>query len=186
MVYNNSYKKRKPIYDETLGEAPTDEQNQKMLKQAKNVVTYWLERGDKTRQELFLKIKNKNITDEIANTILNQMEKLDYINDQRYAENFVYSKQTYDKLGINAIKYKLRLKGINQDIIDQVLAEVDEEVEEENAWQIALKKAKGNQTLETNKRIHQVAGILARKGYSGNLVFTLAKKAVEECPTTRN
>lgn len=179
---NSSYgrKKRKPIYDASSGVPPTEEQNEKMLKQAKNVANYWIDQADKSRYELFTKIKNKGITDEIANQVLDRLEELNYINDERFAENFVYSKRTYEKLGTKAISYKLKLKGISQDIIDNVLADVDEEQEDENAKEIALRKARTNKRYEYNKRLQQIAGLLARRGYSGGAIFRIAKEAIEE------
>lgn len=181
MAFNTYGKKKKPpIYDESLGEPPTDEQLEKMAKQAKNVAYYWVDQAEKSRHELFTKIKNKGITDDIANEVLDKMEELGYLDDNRFAENFVYSKQTYDKLGARAITYKLKLKGVPQDIIDAALAGIDEESEEENAKLIALRKARVNKKLDTNKRIQQIAGMLARKGYSGSMIFRLAKEAVEE------
>lgn len=178
----NSYgkKKRKPIYDETLGEPPTEEQIEKMTKQAKNVAYYWIDQTDKSRFELFTKIKNKGITDEVANSVLDKMEEAGYIDDSRFAENFVYSKQKYEKLGARGIGYKLKLKGVEQDIIDVALASIEEEDEEENAKLVALKKARSTQKLDMNKRIQQIAGMLARKGYSGSMIFRIAKEAIEE------
>ena len=188
MAYGSSYgrQKRKPIYDEKLGLPPTEEQNEKMEKQAKNVVTYWIEQSDKSRYELFTKIKNKGITDEIANKVLDKYEKLNYINDKRYAENFVYSKQTYDKLGAKAIGFKLRTKGVAQEIIDEVLLTIDVDEEYENAKNIALKKARSTTKLDNNKRIQQIAGMLARKGYSGSMIFNLAKEAIAEIDSEEN
>lgn len=187
MAFNTYGKKKKPpIYDENLGEPPTPDQIEKMLKQAKNVAYYWVDQSEKSRHELFTKIKNKGITDDVANEVLDRMEELGYLDDARFAENFVYSKQTYDKLGSKAIMYKLKLKGVPQDIIDAALSNIDEETEEEAAKLIALRKAKLNKKLDTNKRIQQIAGMLARKGYSGSMIFRLAKEAVQEVDAEGN
>jgi regulatory protein len=173
-------KKRKPIYDVNSGVPPTDEENEKMERQAKNVTEYWLGQSDRSRKELFDKIKNKGITDEIANKVLNYYEERDYINDERFANQFVHSKTTYEKLGKRAIAFKLREKGVDADLIASAIDEIDEENEEEQARELALRKARSNRRYEYQKRVQQIAGLLSRRGYSGSLIFRLAKEAIEE------
>lgn len=179
MPYNQR-RPRKLIYDVTLGEPPTEEQIEKMKRQSKNVVEYWLSQADKTRKELKDKLLKKGIIDEIIEETLDSYAAGGYIDDERYAENFVYSKTKYDRLGKRAVAFKLREKGIDADTIQRVTEEIDEELEEENAKEIALKKARQNQRFDDQKRIQQIAGMLARKGYSGGLIFKLAKEAIEE------
>jgi regulatory protein len=177
-MYNNK-PKRKPIYDETLGEPPTEDQIERMKKQANNVVTYWMDQSEKTRHELFTKIKNKGITDDVANEILAKYEELGYIDDKKFAENFIYSKQKYEKLGKRSIGYKLKFKGVAQEIIDEALLDVDEEEEEDNARLLLERKMRSTKKLEPHKRITNLASMLARKGYSSSVAFKLAKEAVE-------
>ena len=179
-MYNNYKNKRKPIYDESLGLPPTEEQIEKMEKQAKNVAYYWVDQAEKSRKELFDKIKNKGITDDIANELLDKMEELDYVNDTRFAENFVYSKQQYDKLGKRAISFKLKTKGVAQDIIDTVLADVVDEDEEENARLLIERKLFGTRNLDDQKRLTRLASLLARKGYSTSMAFRLVKELIAE------
>lgn len=173
-------KKRKPIYDAESGVPPTDEEIEKMERQAKNVAEYWLGISDRSRKELFTKIKAKGITDEVANKVLDYYEERDYINDERFAHSFVYSKTTYDKLGKRSIAYKLREKGVDPDLIEAAIAEIDDEHEEEQAKELALRKAKTNRRYDNQKRVQQIAGLLSRRGYSGSLIFRLAKEAIEE------
>jgi regulatory protein len=178
MTYSNSRgkPKRKPIYDESTGVPPTDDQNERMMKQAKNVCYYWLGAAEKTRKQLFDKVKNKGITDDIANQLLDELEENNSISDDRYAENFVYSKLTYEKLGKQAIGFKLRTKGIDQNIIDRVLSEIGDEESEENARILARKRVYPTRNMEKNKRLQNIASFLARRGYGGSLAFKVAKE----------
>lgn len=177
--YGNK-KKRKPIYDETLGEPPTEDQIVAMTKQAKNVANWWLEQSQKSRKEIFDKIKNKDITDDVANQVLDDYEERGYIDDRKFAESFIYSKTTYEKLGKQAIKYKLIQKGVASHIIEETLAEVEDEALEENARLLAERKLKSTVKYEPYKRVQNIAAHLMRKGYNGGLAFKLAKEVVEE------
>lgn len=173
--------KRKPIYDEESGVPPTEEQVEKMTQQAKNVIEYWLSSASKSRHELFTKVRNKGITVEVANKVLDSYEEIGYIDDKAFAEQFVYSKVTYDRYGKRTIGFKLKEKGISGDIIEEVLAEIDDEAEEEQAKELALRRAYSTRRVtDKYKRVQQIAGYLARRGYNGGLAFKLAKEAIEE------
>lgn len=171
-------KQRKPIYDKDSGVPPTEDEVQRMRKQAKNVVEYWLAQAAKSRFELRTKILNKGITVEVAELVLDEYVERGFINDEDFAEQFVYSKVTYDKLGKRTIAFKLREKGISQDIIDSAVAHIDDEDEFEQALDIAVRKARRNGHLEAHKRVQQIAGMIARKGYSGSVAFKAAKEAI--------
>lgn len=181
----NQKKKRKPIYDVDSGVPPTEEQLAKMRKQAQNVIWYWLNQSDQTRKKMFDKlVDGKGMPEDFANTILDEFEEQGYLNDKRYAENFVNSKMTYEKLGLFAIKQKLMLKGVPRDIIDQVTAEVEPEDLEEGAYELARKRINSTRNLEPQKRLQTIASYLVRRGHNGSLAFKAAKQAIQEAEDT--
>lgn len=179
------YKKpRKPIYDINSGVPPTEIELEKMEAQANSVAEWWLAQSGRSRKEIMDKILKKGIIPEIAEKVVSRYEEFGYIDDEAYAEQFVYSKTTYDKLGKRAISFKLKEKGISEEIIQNVLANIEDETEEEQALELALKKAKLNKRYENQKRTQQIVGQLVRKGYSGNIAFKVAKQAIELEPNT--
>lgn len=175
-----STNRKKPIYDKESGVPPTLEQNNRMLKQARNIVEYSLSRSLKSYYELETKLKQRGITDEIINILLQEYVDKGYINDMDYAEQFVYSKTTYNKLAKKAISYKLKQKGISTEIIEKVLSEIADEDEENQAVTIATQRMKTNKNLSPQKRVEQVAGMLMRKGYSPSVAFKATKTALQE------
>lgn len=180
-MYQARRKKRKPIYDPETGVPPTEEQIAKMRKQAMNVIAYWLNQGDQPRKKMYDKlVDGKGIVPEVANTILDEMEHKGYIDDQRYAENFVESKMRYDKLGAFAIKQKLSLKGIPKEIIDEVTSNIEAEEQEENAMELARKRIYPTRNMEPQKRLQNIAAYLVRRGYNGGVAFRVAKEALAE------
>jgi regulatory protein len=180
-MYQARRKKRKPIYDPETGVPPTEEQIAKMRKQAMNVIAYWLNQGDQPRKKMYDKlVDGKGIIPEVADKILDEMEEKGYIDDQRYAENFVESKMRYEKLGAFAIKQKLSLKGIPKDIIDEVTSNIEVEEQEENAMELARKRIYPTRNMEPQKRLQNIAAYLVRRGYNGGVAFRVAKDALTE------
>ena len=152
-----------------------------MRKQAMNVIAYWLNQGDQPRKKMYDKlVDGKGIIPEVADKILDEMEEKGYIDDQRYAENFVESKMRYEKLGAFAIKQKLSLKGIPKDIIDEVTSNIEVEEQEENAMELARKRIYPTRNMEPQKRLQNIAAYLVRRGYNGGVAFRVAKDALTE------
>ncbi len=172
--------KKKPIYDENSGVEPTQDQIDRMVKQARNVILYWLSRGDQPRANLFKKVRAKGIPEDIINGVLNQFEDMDFINDERFAKYFIDSKLKYDKLAKWGIAQKLREKGIDKEIIEETLSEVDETLIEDNAYALVRKRLASSKKYEPQKRLKNLADMLIRKGYGVGQAFQIVKDVLKE------
>jgi len=180
MNYQKPYRqKRKPIYDASTGEPPTEQQTEAMKAQAKRVADYWLGVRDYSSQEIYKKIERKGIIPEIIIETIKEYTDKGYLDDHRFAENFVYSKMTYEKYGVSTIRYKLYQKGIDREIVDEVIENINTEELNDNAYQVAYKKALSNRNVPSQKRLQQIVGVLARKGYT-NDVFKVAQQAIAD------
>ena len=45
--------------------------------------------------------------------ILNELESEDWLSDQRFTEQFIFSKK--NKYGVEKIRYELKMRGVNED-----------------------------------------------------------------------
>ncbi|MDR0206414.1 MAG: RecX family transcriptional regulator [Bacteroidales bacterium] len=90
---------------------------------------------DRSIAEVRSKLKGLILTDVDIENIVTQLIDEDYLNDRRFAENFVKSKLTNKGWGIHKIRFHLKQKGISEDIIHSVLNDIDDE-----EWNIELQK----------------------------------------------
>lgn len=159
---------------------PTDKEREKLATSAMNSCLWHLNQSPKTRQELKEKLKLKEIPDDIIEETLDRMEELKYLNDEMYTEIFVRNKQDFRSLGKGAIRQELRRKGVEAEIIETALEEVDEDDERERARNLVLKKMRSTTRLDRKKRSDRLVGMLMRKGYGGNIVFSVVKECLDE------
>lgn len=112
-------------------------------------------------------IRNKfklTIEENLLEDIIDYLKETGYINDYNYIERFVNECIALKNLSIKELKYKLYLKGINRNVLDEYIQNNYEELEEyemKSAENIKLKKQ--NSMNEEEIKIY-----LLKKGYKGD------------------
>lgn len=158
----------------------TDEELPRLMKSAEGTVLWHLARREMTVKMLRDKLKAKNkYPQHIIDAILQKCIDNNWVNDERYAESFTRSKKEYNKLGKNAIKRELILKGVDSETAAAAVADIDNETEREAAMQLVLKQLPKTQNLEKQKRINRLLGMLARKGYPSDIAFSVIREALD-------
>ena len=149
---------------------------------AKQVLLRRLSNAPRTRKELAQDLKKKNIEEDVAQVALDRFEELGLINDQTFSENFVSAPHQRRKLGKKALKQQLRSKGVSDEIANQAISQISDEDEFKAALTLALKKIRSIQHDDPQSQIRKIVGLLARKGYSANLSFQVAKEVINDLP----
>lgn len=168
-------------FDEEGKQIPlTEAQIEKLKTSAMNSCMWHLGQGNKTRKELHDKLVIKELPEDIIEETLDKLTEMKYLNDEHYAESYVYSKQTFGSKGKGVIRQELRRKGIGPEIIESTLDEVSEDDERERAVELVKKKLHSTRNLDWQKRMNRLVGMLSRKGYSGSIVFSVVKECLDE------
>ena len=106
-----------------------DELENKDQVQLKKRALYYLGKRDYSRIELRNKILNYSESLSISivdlELVLNELETNDWLSDDRFAEQFVLSKKR--KFGPRKISHELKLRGVNELIINRVLGEIKDD-----------------------------------------------------------
>lgn len=180
--YSSGKKKRKPHYEPPEdGSPPTPEQVEKLMTRGTNYCEWWLGQSDKSEQFLRDKLAGKGYPEDIIDRILDKLREYGYVDDVRYAHQYVRNRQEYDRRGTNAIKFELMRKGISREIIDEALEEEkDDDVQREAALSLARSKARSSRNVDKQKRVQRIVGALARRGYDLGMAFSIAKEALAE------
>lgn len=139
-----------------------------------------LGRSDKTEYEIRTKLKDRKYDLETIDNVIGYLELQEYIDDKKFTANFIQSKMEYEKYGPQQIKQKLKLKGVNEEIIEFALEEIDEESFIENAQKIAASRKRIITETPPEKRYNKLANLLVRKGYSFGIASQITKKILDE------
>ena len=173
------------LIDATITQLPVVEEKNKEIEAAdaaKQVLLRRLSHAPRTRKELAKDLKDKDISDEVANVALDRFEEVGLINDQSLASNYVSSQHERKGLGKNALRQQLRAKGVSDDVALEAISQISDDQEFQAAFALACKKIRSLQKDDAKTQLRKIVGVLARKGYSSNLAFRVAKEVITDLP----
>jgi regulatory protein len=173
------------LIDATITQLPVVEEKNKEIEAAdaaKQVLLRRLSHAPRTRKELAKDLKDKDISDEVANVALDRFEEVGLINDQALASNYVSSQHERKGIGKNALRQQLRAKGVSDDVAQEAISQISDDQEFQAAFALACKKIRSLQKDDAKTQLRKIVGVLARKGYSSNLAFRVAKEVITDLP----
>ena len=134
-----------------------------VLKRAKLRAMHLLSDMDRTESALREKLKQGLYPQDVIEKAVDYVKDFGYLDDGRYAENFVRSRQgTKSRKEIRAA---LQQKGISAELIDRAFEICGEEGGEEAAIRNILRKKKFDPETADERERQKIYGYLARKGF---------------------
>lgn len=113
---------------------------------------------------------------ELIEQVMDRLKELRYIDDQRYAEDYVAQRVKLRPRGRFLLKRELRSKGINEEVVDKVIQDAGVD-EFEMAMRLLEKRKKQWEDLPFNKRKNKSFQYLAARGINKDAIY----RAVESC-----
>jgi regulatory protein len=146
---------------------------------ARQILLRRLEDQPRSRAELAESLAKKNVPVEIATELLDRFEEVGLINDADLARQWVQSRQRTRGLAPRVLAMELRRKGIDDEIISEVLGELDPADARAAAHRLVQKKLRSMASLDDTTRIRRLTSMLARKGYAPQLAFDVVREELE-------
>ena len=133
----------------------------------------------RTRSELADKLTSRNVPDDVATRLLDRFEEVGLIDDAAFAREWVAQRQSGRGLARRALAQELRRKGIDDEVAREVLDDVDDEDEVEAARRLVQAKLRSVRSLDRDKAVRRLVGMLARKGHSSSVAFRVVKEELD-------
>ena len=134
----------------------------------------------RSRQELADKLAGRGVPDELAHDLLDRFTEVGLIDDAAYARQWVESRHRSRGLAPRALAQELRRKGVGDDEAKAALEQIDEDDQRVAARALVDKKLRSMRGLDRQVATRRLAGLLARKGYSAGLAFSVVRDALDE------
>jgi regulatory protein len=112
--------------------------NEEALQQAVDRALNYLSFRPRSREEVRRYLRRKETPAEIIETALARLDRLDFVNDRTFASFWIETREQFSPRGAYALKNELRMKGVDRDVVDEL---VDDEQDEERALRAGRKKA---------------------------------------------
>ena len=122
------------LLPDQLEQLSTAEAEQQAVDRALNYLSY----RPRSREEVRRYLRRKQTSPEIIEAALARLDRLDYVNDRAFAGFWIETREQYSPRGARALKNELRMKGVEREVVDEL---VDDEQDEQRALRAGRKKA---------------------------------------------
>ena len=123
------------LLPDQLEQLRSEEVEQQAVDRALNFLSY----RPRSREEVRRYLRRKETSPEIIETALARLDRLDFINDRTFAGFWIDSRENFSPRGARALKNELRMKGVERDVVDEL---VNDDQDEERAMRAGRKKAR--------------------------------------------
>jgi len=133
----------------------------------------------RTRSELADKLASRNVPDEVASRLLDRFVEVGLVDDAAFAREWVEHRQSGRGLARRALAQELRRKGIEDEVAQAALDEIDDEDEVAAARILVRAKLRSVRTLDRDRAVRRLVGMLSRKGHSGSVAFRVVREELD-------
>jgi regulatory protein len=123
--------------------------------------------------ELKRQLGNKGFNEDTIDQVVDRLSELELIDDLAFARYWVEQRETFKPRGRRALRYELYQKGIDREIVDIVVADVDETESAKNA---ARKKARLWRELPEDQFYEKLSNYLGRRGFPYEIVRNVTQE----------
>lgn len=134
----------------------------------------------RTRGELTERLTRRGYTEDVIDIVLGRLTTAGLLDDAEFAREWVRSRHLNAGKGKRALAVELRQKGVDADIIDAALADVDADSERRRAEELVATRLQRESLADGDdvKVTRRLVGMLARRGYSEGMAFDVVKVAL--------
>lgn len=149
------------------------------LRKAREAALTLLDYRARTRREIETRLLQKGYPEDVIAKIVEQLENVDLVNDERFANDWVAGRLEHRPTGKSRMSWELRRKGVSPEAVDEALEQVDEDKEFKMALELARKKL-GRADVSDPDTKHKLAGFLQRRGFHWETVSRVLNRLSPE------
>jgi len=146
------------------------------LEQARQVALSYLAARDHSVRQVRDKLAEKKVRAELVDTVIEGLVEERILDDTAFARRWVQTRQHSRPSGARRFTDELGRKGIDAEVVEQVLAEFVDVGTEETAFQLLSSQAQRYRGMEEMRAKRRMYGLLARRGFDSDT----ASRAVDQ------
>ena len=125
---------------------------------------------ERSHSEVLQKLWELGVKKAEHDEIISSLIEEDYLNEERFAKQFVGGKFRMKDWGRKKIYYALKEKKVSDQVIKTAMKEIDEKVYKETLYELAEKKYASLESEQFLVRKKKTMDYLLQKGYESELV----------------
>lgn len=163
LYYENGFEVDKEIDFPTYKQILANDEFNRAKNYALNKISY----SQKSTYEIRQKLKDQKFSEDVIEKILAYLDSYGFLNDEAYVKAYIRDKDEISSWSRGKIRFMLKKKHIDENLIDDYISLIDDEREAEKARFFADKKIKNDFSYENRVRIFRH---LAGKGFDIDII----------------
>ena len=147
------------INDEKVAELQAEDEREVAFQRALRLINY----RPRTEIEIRDRLNRQSTSPEIIDAVIDRLKQSQLLNDRQFAENWIENRSDLRPRSRLALAFELKKHGVDQEIIEESLASVDDE---QSAYKVAFRQARKYQNLEWNEFRNRLNRFLAQRGFA--------------------
>jgi regulatory protein len=145
---------------------------------ARTIALRLLNAAPRSRAQLAEKLAARDVPEDVADALLDRYEEVGLLDDAAYADMLVRTRHAERGLARRALAQELRRKGIEGEVAQAALDQVEDEDELAAAQALVARRIHATRGLDRDKRRRRLGGMLARKGYPPGVAMRIIDEAL--------
>lgn len=161
------------INDEKITQLKAEDAGETAYQRALKYISHRQRSEDEVRRNL----GKHNVPEKDIEFVIERLKRSDLVNDIHFAQSWVENRSELHPRGRRALAYELRKKGIDSQIIDQVLTTVDDEPLADKAARERVRKFKGLDWPEFRQKMYRY---LSQRGFNYETISQVVIRVWDE------
>lgn len=165
----------KTIDQRELDAAIFGEDKKRALNSAINLLSY----RQRTKTEISQHLRKKDYTDDVIGPVLEELDRVGLVDDAQFSKDWVDSRTKLKPKSRNALVAELRGKGVDKELAEKAVEEIDSEDEHKMARDVAENAARKT-SKQGDARVGYLSGVLQRRGFSWEIIRRVLEELESE------
>lgn len=127
----------------------------------------------RSTEELRRHLVKKRVPETLITMVMERLRQRGYVDDREFARFWIANRDRFKPMGARALRYELRQKGLDDEIVDALLAEADEDERAFRAAQSRLSRYRGTTRREFRQKL---GALLRRRGFAESAINDVVQR----------
>ena len=128
-------------------------------------------------KEVSNKLSEEGYEMEVMENVIDELTAMGYINDKIFAQKYIFDRSKLKPKSTKLLKLELGARGINSDVIDEVLN--DYEVDDKTVAESLARKKFNKYDMSDDKVIRKIQSFLQHRGFDYEVINKIVKQLKE-------
>ncbi len=167
------------LSNEKIAQLKAEDEREEAYQRAIKFMNY----RPRTESEIRQNLRKHAVSENVLNDVIQRLHRAGLLDDQLFAEAWVENRIDLHPRSRRALAFELKQHGVDQQIIEQSLAQVDDD---QIAYRAAVRQSGKFKELDWQNFRQKMYGFLARRGFDYETSAPVVKRVWQEIHDTPN